>query len=118
MLGAADVDGGRALRIGLGAVHVRPGGGVQHEVGRERERRRGKGDVPVGMAQGEHLLACERFLERVAELAARARDQDAAAVSRGERIGDRWLHRSTTRGSSQAISCSSGSAGSYSSVTW
>jgi hypothetical protein len=28
-------------------------------------------------------------MERVAELAARARDQDAASVSRGERIGDR-----------------------------
>ena len=118
MLRAADVDRGGALRVVLGAVHVRPGRGVQHELGHEREGRRRKGHVPAGVVQGEHVLARERLLERVAELAARAGDQDAAAVSRGERIGDRWLHRSTTRGSSQEIPCSSGSAGSYSSVTW
>ena len=51
-----------------------------------------------------------------AELPAGARDQDAG-VSLAERIGDRVLQSRLTRESSQAIPCSSGSAGSYSSVT-
>jgi hypothetical protein len=47
--------------------------------------------------------------ERVAELAARARDQGAA--SRSERIGVVVLHRCATRGSFHGTPCSSGSAG-------
>ena len=54
--------------------------------------------------------------ERVAELAARARDQGAA--SRADRIGVGVLHRCATRGSFHGTPCSSGSLGSYSSVTW
>ena len=44
---AADVHRRRALRIGLGAVHVRPGGGVQHEVGPRERRRARQRHVPV-----------------------------------------------------------------------
>ena len=55
------------------------------------------------------------LLQRRAELAAGARDQDASLA---ERIGDRVLQRSRTRGSSQGSSYSSGSFASYSSVTW
>ncbi len=56
--------------------------------------------------------------ERAAELAVGSGDQDAATPrSRSERIGDRVLHRSTTRGSFHGTPCSSGSRGSYSSVT-
>ena len=58
----------------------------------------------------------KHLLERGAELAARARDQDA--LSRSERIGLSVLHRCLTRGSSHGIPFSSGSAGSYSRVTW
>ena len=53
--------------------------------------------------------------KRLPELPSGAGYEDA---SRADRIGVRVLHRSATRGSSQGISCSSGSAGSYSSVTW
>ena len=53
--------------------------------------------------------------ERGAQLAAGPRYEDA---SRSERIGLSVLHRCLTRGSSQGTPCSSGSAGSYSRVTW
>ena len=72
------------------------------QAGRRRER-----DVPVGARQRARLG--KRLGERVAELPARAGDQDAAAVSRSERSGDRVLQRSTTRGSFQGTPCSSGS---------
>ena len=71
----------------------------------------------VELAVPERVRPGERLGERGAELAAGARDQDAWE-SRAERIGSFVCHRSTTRGSSQGIPCSSGSAGSYSSVTW
>ena len=118
MGGAAHVHLGGALRVVLGAVDVRPGRGVEDEVGRACGRGGGEADVPVLPRERAHVVRREGGGERDAELAARARDQDAAALSRAERIGVPMLHRSLTRGSSQGIPCSSGSAGSYSSVTW
>ena len=113
MARAADVDGGGTLGIVLRTVDVGPCCGVQNEIGRLLERGRRKRDVPLGM--GQPPRGGKGLSERVTELAARPRDQDAA--SRSDRIGDFVLQRSTTRGSSQASWCSSGSAGSYSSVT-
>ena len=119
MTRAADVRRRRALRVVLGAVHVRPRGGVEHEIGRLRQRQRKRQrDVPVRPRQRGHVVGRELLGQRVPELPAGARDQDAAAASRSDRIGDRVLQRSTTRGSSHGTPCSSGSAGSYSSVTW
>ena len=66
----------------------------------------------------DEIVVRERVLERAAELAAGARDQDATAASRADRVGVLVLHSPTTRGSFQGIVCSSGSAGSYSAVTW
>jgi hypothetical protein len=73
-------------------------------------------DVPLGEIDRDGVRVA--LGERGAELARAAGDQDAAAVSRCESSGDRVLQRSTTRGSFQGMPCSSGSAGSYSSVTW
>src|SRR5204863_7549200 len=95
---------------------IRPRGRVQDEGGPEVGRRR-QGHVPVGVRQRDDEVTGKGLLQRPAELAARAGDQDSLA-SRFDRIGDFVLHRSTTRGSSHGHSCSSGSAGSYSSVTW
>ena len=113
--GAADVHGRGPLRVVLGAVHVRPGRGVQHEAELRVVQlgRRGMLDVPGGPVERDG--ARKGFLQRLAELAAAARDYDA---SRSERIGDDVLQSPATRGSFQGSSCSSGSAGSYSSVTW
>jgi len=113
----ADIDRGGTLRIGLGGVDVRPRGSVQNEAGGQTRRRR-LGDVPVAVRQRDNLVPGEGLDERLPELPARAGDQDAAVLSRLERIGDWVLQRGFTRGSSQGISCSSGSSGSYSSVTW
>ena len=77
----------------------------------------GRRDVPLRARQGRYLIGRERLDERAPELPARAGDQDAAR-SRSDRVGDVVLQRCFTRGSSQAISCSSGSSASYSSVTW
>ncbi len=87
MLRPADVHRGRALRVGLGAVHVRPGGGVQHELRRRLDRRRRQGHVPVVPRERRQLVARERLPERAAELAAGPRQEDASR-SRSERIGD------------------------------
>jgi hypothetical protein len=114
MLHAADVDSGRPLWIVLGAVHIRPRRGVQDEVGGETGRRR-EGNVPV--RTGQAACAGKRLEQRVPELAPRAGYDDAAVWSRCERIGDRVLQSSTTRGSFHGTPCSSGSSGSYSSVT-
>ena len=111
----ADVHGGGVLRIGLRAVDVRPGGCVQDEL-ETREPGRWQRDVPVGVTEGDHLVAGERLDESVAQLPAGARYEQAAA-SRGETIGVVVLHRFATLGSAQHTPCSSGSIGSYSSVT-
>ena len=113
---AADVDGRCALGVVLGAVDVRPRRRVEDEVGRPRKRRCLEADVPLLAAESEHVVVREDTGERVAELAAGAGDQGAA--SRSERIGVVVLHRCATRGSFHGTPCSSGSSGSYSSVTW
>jgi hypothetical protein len=109
----ADIDRSRALRVVLGAVDVRPRGRVEDEVGPQRRRRQGY--VPVGMAERDQLLVRELLLQRAPELPAGSGDYDP--LSRSERIGDRELQRWATRGSFQAMRCSSGSAESYSSLT-
>jgi hypothetical protein len=111
---AADVDGRRILRMLFREIDVRPRGSVQDEVGSLETRRRRELDIPVLACKGDRVR--ELLGERTTELAARAGDQDP--LSRSERIGDGVLQRSRTRGSSQGMPCSSGSAGSYSSVTW
>ena len=115
-----DVDGGGALRIGLRTVDVRPRRRVQNEVEVASQQTVAwrLGDVPVGVGERDDVVGGEGLLERVAELAARPRDQDSTAASRADRIGVLELHRCATRGSFQATVCSSGSAGSYSTVTW
>ena len=87
--------------------------------GRAEQRQRG-GNVTSQSARVNAITssAANSSASARAELPAGARDQDAAAASRADRIGDRVLQRSTTRGSSHGTPCSSGSAGSYSSVTW
>ncbi len=75
-------------------------------------------DVPVLAAKRDKIVLREHVLKRLAELAAGARDQDATAESRADRVGVLVLHRPATRGSFQGIVCSSGLAGSYSAVTW
>jgi len=114
MLDTADVHRRRPLRVVLRTVDVGPGRRVQDEIRVEPLRRRER-DVPLGTR--ERRRAGERLDERGAELAAGARYEDAAPWSRSERIGDRVLQRSTTRGSFHGTPFSSGSAGSYSSVT-
>ena len=84
--------------------------------------------VPLFPRQRLHVVGREGSPERGAELAACARDQDGggpggvfgytrSVTQARESVGVLVLHRSLTRGSSQGIPCSSGSAGSYSSVT-
>ena len=113
---ASDVRSRRGLRIVFGAVDVRPRRSVEHEVRGPRQRRGLEAHVPGRPGQCEHLVAGERLRERAAQLAARPRDQGTA--SRAERIGVVVLHRWATRGSFHGTPCSSGSSGSYSSVTW
>ncbi len=88
---------------------------MQHQVDRPEPGRWGERDVPVLTAQRQDVVGRERLLQRPAQLAGGAGDQDA---SRADRIGVVVLHRCATRGSFHGIPCSSGSAGSYSSVTW
>jgi len=113
--GSADVHSRRALRVVLRAVHVGPGGGVQHEPDVAEPGRRRMRHVPL--LAGERARVREDLGERPAELPPGAGYEDAAVASRSDRIGDDVLHRPTTRGSFQGRPCSSGAAGSYSSVT-
>ncbi len=113
---AARVDGERPLLVRLGAVDVRPGRSVQDGV-ETRERRGRPAHVPGRLVERDDLLVAKRLGERPPELSAGARYEQAAA-SRGERIGELVLQRCLTRGSAQQTPCSSGSSGSYSSVTW
>ena len=79
--------------------------------------RRGVGDVELGVP-GRRGLRAEQQRELAAELAAAAGHEHAGHASRGESVGLVVDQRSRTRSSSQRTFCSSGSAGSYSSVTW
>src|SRR5262249_24379034 len=106
-----DVDELRAGRVALGAVDVGPRRGVQHERRLCRERPR-----DVEFRPRARVRLGKGLSQRGAELAACARYEETA--SRYDRIGDLVLQRSTTRGSFHGTPCSSGSAGSYSSVTW
>ena len=94
---------------------------MQHELGTvQGERalhRPGVGDVELGTC-GRRGLRAQEQRELAAELAAAAGHEHAGHASRGERIGFAVDQRSRTRSSSQRTFCSSGSAGSYSSVTW
>lgn len=91
---------------------------MQDEIRPRKLLRSRQRDVPVRMAQRHDVVSGEGVLERAAKLAARARDQDSTAASRADKIGLLVLHRCATRGSFQGTVCSSGSAGSYSAVTW
>ncbi len=108
------IDRGGPVFGGLGPVDVGPRRGVQHEL--RRHARRGR-ERHVPRVAREREGARELGGERMPELPAGARDQSASARSRSDRIGDCVLQRSTTRGSFHGTPCSSGSAGSYSSVT-
>ena len=106
VLDTADVHGSRALRVILGAVDVRPRSRVEDKVGlRDPPERDESRPTPhaSGHAPGELVE------QRVPELAACARDDDAAVLSRSERIGDCVLQRCRTRESSHGTPRSSGS---------
>ena len=70
----AHVDGGGGLRIGLGAVDVRPRGGVEGDVGRLEPGRGRQLHVPLGARQRCDAVRRELLGERPAELPAGARD--------------------------------------------
>ena len=95
--GGVGVEGTR--RVLLGAVDVRPGRRVQDEVERAQVGGRGLGDVPLRPRERDDVLVGELLGQRLPELAAGAGDQEAAAASRADRIGDCVLQRSRTRGS-------------------
>jgi hypothetical protein len=88
---------------------------VQHEPRLSQSGRRGIGDVPLLAREGKRVR--EDLGERPAELPPGAGYEDATVASRSDRIGDDVLHKLATRGSFQGRPCSSGAAGSYSSVT-
>ena len=88
---------------------------MENQVDALEPLRRRELDVPVLAAEGDDVVSGERLRERGAELPASAGYEDA---SRRDRMGDCVLQRWWTRGSSHGTSCSSGSEGSYSSVTW
>ena len=94
---------------------------MQHELGLvlgERARHGALvGDVEL-VAPGRRRLVAEQQRELAAELAAAAGHEHAGHASRGESVGLAVDQRWRTRSSSQRTLCSSGSAGSYSSVTW
>ena len=114
MLHPTDVHRSGLLRLVLGAVDVGPRRGVQDEVGCEPG---GAGCVTSQSVRVRPRAVGKGLEQRVPELPA-APGYEHAAASRGERIGVCVLHRCLTRGSSQQSPCSSGSAGSYSRVTW
>src|SRR4029077_194252 len=110
-----DVDRRRVLRIGFGSVDIRPGGCVEDELEARQPWWRQR-HVPVVAFECDHLVARESLDERAPELPT-GPGYEQAAASRGETIGVVVLHRCATRSSAQHTPCSSGSAGSYSSVT-
>ena len=80
MLRPADVHRGGLLRIVLGRVDIRPGGGMQDERRASPEPRRRQRHVPVGARQPARLG--KRLEQRVPELAGRACDEGAVRGTR------------------------------------
>jgi hypothetical protein len=117
---SAFVDGEGLVALRLRTVDVRPRGRVQNEIRPRQALRIRIPYVPVLVRERERLDVREYLGERATELAARTAYDDLAEVawSRSDRIGDCVLQSCLTRGSSQGTPCSSGSSGSYSSVTW
>ena len=111
-----DVRRVRVRPLLLRAVDIGPRGRVEDEVGRPGQRRRLGANVPAASVERDEIVVRERRGERVAELATRTRDQDTA--SRDERIGLSCSTGARPAESFHGTPCSSGSAGSYSSVTW
>ena len=107
-----DVHASRFLGVAFRPVDVGPGRSVQNEPRLIVERE--PSDVEL-FARARVSLRKD-LGEGSPELPAGAGDQET--LSRSDKIGDLVLQSSTTRGSSQGIPYSSGSAGSYSSVTW
>ena len=93
---------------------------MQHELGAVQGKgplhRLLVGDVEL-RAPGRGGIGAEQHRELAAELAAAAGHEHAGHASREESVGLVVDHRPRTRSSSQRTFCSSGSAGSYSSVT-
>jgi hypothetical protein len=92
----------------LRAVDIRPSPRVKNQLWTEI-----KG---FGHVIGTPVCFGECLLQGGSELPLRPGYEDAR--SRSERIGDRVLQTSRTRGSSHGMLCSSASDGSYSFVTW
>ena len=94
---------------------------MQHELGAVAVERLAHrllvGDVELGPARRGGIGA-EQQRELAAELAAAAGHEHPGHASREESVGLVVDQRSRTRSSSQRTFCSSGSEGSYSSVTW
>jgi hypothetical protein len=90
---------------------------MEHEVLRGELGRKRKRHVPLRVAQRERPLRRELGHERPPELTPCPRYEQEAR-SRADRIGTSVVQRCFTRESAQQTPCSSGSAGSYSSVTW
>jgi len=114
-----DVDPPGVVRMDFSTIHIRPRRGMQDQIEMAKVEPP-LDDVPQlsrKLVDRSGPLVRKGVGQGMPQLPARARDQDAG-VSLAERIGDGVLQRSLTRRSSQAIPCSSGSAGSYSSVTW
>ena len=75
------------------------------------------GDVEL-IASRRRRIGAEQQRELAAELTAAAGHEHSGHASRGESVGLIVDHSPRTRSSSQRTFSSSGSAGSYSSVTW
>ena len=113
VLRAADVDRRRLLRVGLGPVDVGPRGRVQHEVGRA-ERRRRQRHVPLGARQPD------AHRRRTPRASAAPSWPPAPVTTDASRWTGSAMSCSTDAGRARRPTgspCSSGSAGSYSSVT-
>jgi hypothetical protein len=90
--GPDDVDGRRRLSVGFRAVHVRPRSRMKNDVRAVLEQDRLR---DVELAVCARIGAGKSLGERSAELAPRARNQDAsvALASLVERVGESVLHR-------------------------
>ena len=128
--GTAGVAGEGHLRVALGAIHVRVGGGVEKQVRTRLVESRlhlaPVADVEVRLARGDHLVGAEARLHHSAQLPFRSGEEDphrptpsrrgsrcsiAARVgalrSFGESTGSSMGQGTATTGSSQAKPISS-----------